>query len=65
MSDQILCWIAFNIFVLGMPAVDLIVYHRKAHAFNAKLKNYELYLIGIASKFRDKGIACKMTVSQH
>ena len=33
-------------------------------AFNAKLKDNELYLAGIASKFRDKGIACKTLVVQ-
>jgi nucleotide-binding universal stress UspA family protein len=32
-------------------------------AFNAKLKDNELYLDGIASKFRDKGIACKTLVA--
>ncbi len=32
-------------------------------AFNAKLKDNELYLEGIASKFRDKGIACKTLVA--
>ena len=32
-------------------------------AFNAKLKDNELYLAGIASKFRDKGITCKTLVA--
>jgi nucleotide-binding universal stress UspA family protein len=32
-------------------------------AFNAKLKDYELYLDGIATKFRNKGIACKTLVA--
>ena len=31
--------------------------------FKAKLKDNELYLDGIASKFRDKGIACKTLVA--
>lgn len=31
-SDSILLWIAFNAFVLGMLALDLLVFHRKAHA---------------------------------
>jgi nucleotide-binding universal stress UspA family protein len=31
-------------------------------AFNAKLRENELYLDKIASKFRDKGIACKTLV---
>ena len=32
-------------------------------AFNAKLKDNELYLDGITSKFRNKGIACKTIVA--
>jgi nucleotide-binding universal stress UspA family protein len=32
-------------------------------AFNAKLKDYELYLDGIATKFRNKGIACKTLIA--
>ena len=32
-------------------------------AFNAKLKDNELYLEGIASRFRDKGIACETLVA--
>jgi nucleotide-binding universal stress UspA family protein len=32
-------------------------------AFNAKLKESESYLDGIASKFRDKGITCKTLVA--
>ena len=32
-------------------------------AFNAQLKDNELYLDGIASKFRDKGIDCKSFVA--
>ena len=32
-------------------------------AFKAQLKDNELYLDGIASKFRDKGIACKTLVA--
>ena len=32
-------------------------------AFNAKLKDNELYLDGIASKFRNKGITCKTLVA--
>lgn len=31
-------------------------------AFKAKLKDYESYLDGVASKFRDKDIACKTLV---
>ena len=36
---------------------------RSEDAFNAKLKDNELYLAGIASKFRDNGIACKTLVA--
>jgi len=35
-SDRLLLWIAFNVFVLGMLAVDLGVFHRKAHAVSIK-----------------------------
>src|SRR6266436_1111439 len=30
-SDRLFLWIVFNIFVLGMLAIDLGVFHRKAH----------------------------------
>ena len=36
---------------------------RSADAFNAKVKDSELYLAGIASRFRDKGISCKTLVA--
>ncbi|MBI5476681.1 MAG: TerC family protein [Ignavibacteriales bacterium] len=36
MIDQILPWILFNIFVLGMLALDLGVFHRKAHEVKIK-----------------------------
>ena len=29
--DRLFLWIAFNVFVLGMLALDLAVFHRKAH----------------------------------
>jgi tellurite resistance protein TerC len=35
-SSQIPLWIAFNIFVLAMLALDLGVFHRKAHVINIK-----------------------------
>jgi tellurite resistance protein TerC len=35
-SDRIILWIAFNVFVLGMLALDLGVFHRKAHAVSIK-----------------------------
>lgn len=34
--DTIWIWIAFNVFVLGMLALDLGVFHRKAHAISLK-----------------------------
>lgn len=36
MSSQVLLWIAFNIFVLAMLALDLGVFHRKAHVVKIK-----------------------------
>ena len=36
MSSTILLWVVFNIFILGMLALDLGVYHRKAHAVSLK-----------------------------
>ena len=35
-SERLLLWIAFNVFVLGMLALDLGVFHRKAHAVSIK-----------------------------
>lgn len=35
-SDRLVPWIVFNIFVLGMLALDLGVFHRKAHAVSIK-----------------------------
>ena len=31
MTEQLLIWIGFGAFVLAMPALDLGVFHRKAH----------------------------------
>ena len=36
MSNQILWWVVFNIFVLAMLAIDLGVFHRKAHEIKIK-----------------------------
>lgn len=36
MGNQILPWVVFNIFVLGMLALDLGVFHRKAHVIKIK-----------------------------
>jgi tellurite resistance protein TerC len=35
-SDHVLLWIAFNVFVLGMLALDLGVFHRKAHSVSVR-----------------------------
>ncbi|HEX5023077.1 MAG TPA: TerC family protein [Candidatus Binatia bacterium] len=35
-SERLFIWIAFNVFVLGMLALDLGVFHRKAHAVTMK-----------------------------
>ena len=34
--ERLLLWVAFNVFVLGMLAVDLGVFHRKAHAVSIR-----------------------------
>lgn len=36
MANQILLWVVFNIFVLGMLALDLAVFHRKSHVVRLK-----------------------------
>ena len=35
-SDNLFSWVIFNIFVLGMLALDLLVFHRKAHAVSLR-----------------------------
>ena len=35
-SERLFLWIAFNVFVLGMLALDLGVFHRKAHSVSIK-----------------------------
>ena len=35
-SERLYLWIAFNVFVLGMLALDLGVFHRKAHTVSIK-----------------------------
>jgi TerC family integral membrane protein len=34
--ERLVLWIAFNVFVLGMLAIDLGIFHRKAHAVSIK-----------------------------
>ncbi len=36
MSNQILLWVGFNIFVLAMLALDLGIFHRRAHIVGIK-----------------------------
>ena len=35
-QDRLFLWVAFNVFVLGMLALDLAVFHRKAHAVSLR-----------------------------
>ena len=35
-SDRLILWIVFNVFVLGLLALDLGVFHRKAHAVSIR-----------------------------
>jgi tellurite resistance protein TerC len=35
-SDSLFLWVIFNVFVLGMLALDLLVLHRKAHAVSLR-----------------------------
>jgi tellurite resistance protein TerC len=51
-SDRIFLWIAFNVFVLGMLAVDLGVFHRKAHSVSIKeATTWSLVWISLAMIF--------------
>src|SRR3970282_1867104 len=34
--DQMILWVAFNVLVLGILALDLLVLHRKAHAVSLR-----------------------------
>ena len=35
-TDRLILWVVFNVFVLGMLALDLGIFHRKAHAVSIK-----------------------------
>ncbi|HWP24380.1 MAG TPA: hypothetical protein VNM15_09425, partial [Candidatus Binatia bacterium] len=35
-SERVVLWVAFNVFVLGMLALDLGIFHRKAHTVSIK-----------------------------
>ncbi len=51
-SDRIFLWLAFNVFVLGMLAVDLGVFHRKAHSVSIKeATTWSLVWISLAMIF--------------
>ena len=56
----ILIMVIENIYADGIGETYI---SRSEDAFNAKLKDNELYLEGIASRFRDKGIDCKTLVA--
>ena len=36
MMSTVFLWVAFNVFILGMLALDLGVFHRKAHSVGTK-----------------------------
>jgi nucleotide-binding universal stress UspA family protein len=59
-ATVILIMVIENIYADGIGETYI---HISEDTFNAKLKDSELYLDGIASKFRDKGIACKTLVA--
>ena len=51
-SERIYLWVAFNIFVLGMLALDLGVFHRKAHSVSIKeATTWSLVWIALAMIF--------------
>lgn len=51
-SERIILWTAFNVFVLGMLALDLGVFHRKAHAVSIKEASmWSLVWIALAMVF--------------
>ncbi len=51
-SERLFLWIAFNVFVLGMLALDLGIFHRKAHAVSIKEASiWSVVWIGLAMAF--------------
>jgi len=51
-SERLFLWVAFNVFVLGMLAIDLGVFHRKAHAVTMKEAGiWSVVWIGLAMVF--------------
>ena len=59
-ATVVLIMVIENIYADGIGETHI---SRSEDAFNAKLKDNELYLDGIASRFRDKGIDCKTLVA--
>jgi tellurite resistance protein TerC len=52
MTDQIWLWIGFNVFVLAMLALDLGVFHRKAHVVSFKESiTWTVVWVGLALLF--------------
>jgi tellurite resistance protein TerC len=52
MNDQIWLWIGFNVFVLAMLALDLGVFHRKAHVVSFKESiTWTVVWVGLALLF--------------
>ena len=52
MIDQIWLWIGFNLFILAMLALDLGVFHRKAHVVSLKESmTWTFIWIGLALLF--------------
>lgn len=50
--ERLVLWLSFNIFVLGMLAVDLGIFHRKAHAVSMKEASvWSLVWIALAMAF--------------
>ena len=50
--DATWIWVAFNVFVLGMLALDLGVFHRHAHAVSVKEATWwSVVWIGLAFVF--------------
>lgn len=51
-SESVLLWVIFNLFVLGMLALDLLVFHRKAHAVSLReALSWSIVWIGLALIF--------------
>src|SRR5512146_1873718 len=52
MNEQLWLWVGFNVFVLAMLALDLGVFHRKAHAVSFKESiTWTVVWVGLALLF--------------